>query len=199
MKTQGYPEGSISNPIAAFANKLLGAWPRLRGSMVVHRANEAFGLWLEHSVEGENRMFHGVSGFGFEIDHVLISRGGVFAIRVERPAQSDSTEHGAVMQDPIEHAKDVARCLSEQLRERLGSWNRVHPVLLVRSGSELAARAEHPEVIVRTPKDFLAFLKNRPALLDHVEICQLSFAMSEVARDTEKLERHLKRTGQVRR
>lgn len=190
---------ALLNPIAAFANKLLGAWPRLRGARVAQRANESFGLWLEHSIEGENRLFHGVEGMGFEVDHVLISRAGVFSIQVERPSQQDGLAPVTGMHETIDRTKDVARCLSEQLRERLGSWNRVHAVLLVRAGSTLANAPELQEVIVKTPKDFLSFHKARPALLDHVEICQLSFAMSEIARDTERLERYLRRTGQVLR
>jgi hypothetical protein len=197
MKKHSPAASPQSNPFAALASRLFGAWPRLRGAMLEQRVNDAFGLWLEHAIDVESKVIHAVGGIGFEVDHVLIARAGIFAISVERPGQFDAFDNQFLVNDAIERTRKIARSLGEQLRERLGSWNRVHPVLLVRAGFEPLDGQSCHDVCVKAPKDFLKFVKSRPALLNHTDICQLSYTVSEIERDAQRLTRYLKRTGEA--
>lgn len=147
---------------------------------------------------GNNRMFHDVQAGSFNIDHVVVSPAGVFAVETKsrrKPPAGGGAENVKVRYDgkalafpgwtesePIAQAERQARWLAEHLRKATGESFPVTPVLALPGWYvENVARIADGMVRVINPKksDWL-FLNSRGVALDRAAIQRVSFAVEKL-------------------
>src|SRR5689334_11974907 len=90
------------------------------------------------------RVFHDVKGGeNFNIDHVLVGPGGVFAVETKTRSKPEGRDAKVVYdgecvrvdgmepdRDPVEQARANADRVRDLLREMTGNWIRVRPVVV---------------------------------------------------------------------
>lgn len=157
----------------------------------------AVGQFLETLTDKKCRIFHDVVVDGFNIDHVMVSSKGVFAI--ETKTYSKPKKGSAVIKyvgdtliindersskDELIQAKAAANWLKHFFKETLDRRLEVKPVLLfpgwyIENGSR-------DDVWVLEPKAFAKFYENRDVVWDKDEVLKLSTALSRFIRDSAK-------------
>ena len=128
---------------------------------------------LEPIVGHGGRLLHDVQGPGFNIDHVVDSGGGVFAVETKhrlKPTTGSAKDQVRVTFDgkalhfpgwtetkPIEQARAQARWLSERLTKSTGLSVQVRPVLALPGW--YVERTAPCDVVVTNPKAWQFMLK----------------------------------------
>jgi hypothetical protein len=134
----------------------------------------------EYCRERGYKVFHDVLGDGFNVDHVLIGKGGIFTINTKTISKPEVGEPVVVYdgesvsvgghkpdRDPVAQAKGEARFIREMLAE---STNRraqnipVRPVVLY-PGWFIEGSSSGREVWVLNPKVMISFLDHENAQL----------------------------------
>lgn len=178
--------------------KTLRSMNRLRQNAAGLRAERAAAQEIGAVLAGNNRMFHDVQAGSFNIDHVVVSPAGVFAIETKsrrKPPAGGGADKvkvrydgkalafpGWVETEPIAQAERQARWLAEHLRKATGESFPVTPVLALPGWYvENVARIADGMVRVINPKksDWL-FLNSRGAALDPAAIQRVSFAVEKL-------------------
>jgi hypothetical protein len=191
-----------------FASRLARGWPRLRVLLRERQQGAMLATLLDQAATGDSHAYHAVTGAGFDIDHVLLSPAGVFAISVELPEHPAGHEpsalfdgefleiNGAIpIREPVARARVVARMFGKLLFERTGHAQRVIPVLLMPGWT--VEQPSHPrlETCVASPADFLAFLSRLKPALDREELVELRGAVMGIVRDGLVRNGHRKQFG----
>jgi hypothetical protein len=116
---------------------------RLRALKLGRDGEKAVGQYLEQVREADARVFHDLVGDGFNLDHVLVSTKGVFAIETKtwsKPIRGEAniTYDGEHLfangqkrdRDPVKQALAQARWLSDLIRESTGKAFPIRPVVV---------------------------------------------------------------------
>ena len=193
-----------------FASRLVRCAPRLRSLLVARRQRRALGAVLDQLARAEDGALHGAGGVGFDLDHVLLTRSGVFAISVELlplPAGCSASAlfdgeflliDGAIpVRAPIARARVVARWLETLLADRAGWQVPVTPVLVLPGWEIQAPRSTRREACVATPAELLAFVAGLPQAFDRDELPRLRHLLAGLLRDVRQRAGHLRRVGSV--
>jgi hypothetical protein len=191
------------------ASRIARALPRLRVLAEERSQSLQFPIALEKAVKGAGAVYHGVHGIGFEVDHVLLTPAGIFAISVEVIHQPDGHEASALfdgeflhiegayaLREPVARSKVVARCLADVIKEWAGFSYRVRPVLIVPGWTIHRPRPPGSDAWVCEPSEFLSYVVRQHAVLDPSELASIRNAMGELVRNATRREEYLKRTGQ---
>ena len=128
---------------------------------------------LEPVIAGGGRVFHDVQATGFNIDHVVVASGGVFAIETKhrlKPTKGLASEIAKVRYDgkalhfpswvetkPITQARSQAEWLSKTLTKSTGDSVVVRPVVAIPGW--FVERTGRSDVNVINPKNVLFMLK----------------------------------------
>lgn len=150
------------------------------------RELNARGEILERSVIGECRCFHAISLAGLNIDHVLITCAGIFAIRASLPDQREDISNETHM---------FSRSLGLLLKERTGGWNRVTAVHLMLGSTHAMNQTTHASVRFASLDALVHYVNDLPSLLEHEDICRVSRALSDILRDARRIESHRVHAG----
>jgi hypothetical protein len=145
------------------------------------------GQFLETLRDGGGRVFHDLVGDGFNIDHVVVSPHGIFAL--ETKSYSKPGEGDAVVQfdgerlfvkgvplkrNPARQAQALARWLGNQLFESTGRRFPIRPVVLL-PGWFVEVHAEAvPDVWVLNPKMLRAAIEREPVVLKTEDVALVS-------------------------
>lgn len=178
--------------------KTLRSMTRLRRNAAGLRAERAAAQEIGAVLAGNNRLFHDVQAGTFNIDHVVVSPAGVFAVetksRLKPPAGGGGdkvrvyydgralTFPGWVETEPIAQAGRQAKWLADYLRKATGESYSVTPVLAL-PGWWVENSAPITDGMVRAinPKNSKwLFLNPRGAGLDPAAIQRVSFAVEKL-------------------
>jgi hypothetical protein len=129
-----------------------GSWSRWMGGIAEEQTHADLKRLRRHDFE----LFDAVLGYGFDIDHVAIGRGRVFAIEVKwssRPRDLARPERDPVLQNDLYAARRGARRIRGVLKP--AGVSTVTPVLVLRGPGAGASEERHTigEVIVFVPPD----------------------------------------------
>jgi hypothetical protein len=180
----------------ALAAVVLAGWrisiihTRVRRLRLGRDGERTVGQQLEHLRELGGQVFHDVPGDGFNLDHVVISPRGIYAIETKtlsKPWPSatilvdgDTLSVAGRVPDrnPIEQVTGAARWLERMLKESTGTRFTVRGVVVF-PGWFVAQRGSRGQVWVLEPKALPAFIEREPA---NIAASDVSLAASHLSR-----------------
>jgi hypothetical protein len=162
----------------------------------------AVGQYLEELREKGYKLFHDicgdVAGKNFNIDHVLIGKGGTFTIEtktISKPASGQAEVHydgeqllvnGFVPdRDPIIEAKAQAQWLKDLIKDSTGKTFKVRPVVFY-PGWFISKQPKGVEVWVLNPKSLPAFLEYENEILSTDDVSLAAYHLSRYIRECQK-------------
>jgi hypothetical protein len=157
----------------------------------------AVGQFLERLREGGGQVFHDVPGEGFNLDHVVISPHGIYAIETKtlsKPwpnakivAEGDALSVAGQVPDrhPIAQVTTASRWLENELKKSTGKRFFVRGVVVF-PGWFVEQRGPSGEVWVLEPKALPAFIDNAPAMISAADVALAAFHLSRYVRSESK-------------
>jgi hypothetical protein len=139
------------------------------------------------------QVFHDVPGDGFNLDHVVISTHGIYAIETKTRTKPSSkarvvvdgdslTVAGYTLdRDPIEQVTGAARWLERTLQQSTGRRFFVRGVVVF-PGWYVEQRGSRGDVWVLEPKALPAFIDNAPAMIAASDVALAAFHLSQYVR-----------------
>jgi hypothetical protein len=191
-----YTFGAVA--ILAFAAyRFFKGLPRLRALKLGRDGEKAVGQFLETLRERGYRVFHGVVGGSFNLDHVLIGPAGVFTVETKTHSKPSGdarvTFDGETIRidgfepdrDPVIQAKAQASWLRELLVESTGRKFEVRSVIVYPGWFVNEGDAKTNAVWVLEPKRLPTFLEREPRRLSQEDIHLTAFHLSRFVRTNE--------------
>ena len=160
----------------------------------------AVGQYLETITDSECKIFHDIVVDDFNIDHIIISTKGVFAIETKTYSKPNQGEviirhSGDVLyinkskfesRDELVQAKAAANWVRKFYEKHLDKRLQVKPVLLF-PGWFIKTEGNQ-DVWVLEPKAFPKYLENAEVVFDKDEVNTLSNTLSRFIRDSVKFD-----------
>lgn len=157
---------------------------------------KAVGQYLEGLREQGASVFHDIPANGFNIDHVIIARQGVFAIETKtlsKPAKNNAeieVKCGAVLADgkeitrnPLTQTNANAEWLAELLKDSTGRKFPVRPVLVFPGWFVKPLKnGEAGRTWVLNPKALPTFIANEQSVLSPEDVKLAAFHLSRYIR-----------------
>jgi hypothetical protein len=141
-------------------------------------------------------IFHDVLADGFNIDHIIISSKGVFAVETKtwsKPARGSPTVtyEGEVLRingmrpdrDPVSQARMNAAWVSAELKRSTGKHFPTKPVVLF-PGWFVEPVSRGADVWILEPKALPAFISNEPTKLHDTDVHLATYHMARLVRST---------------
>ena len=183
--------------------RMVRQMPELRKMKQGIRAEQAAAQELAEVLAGKNRIIHDVQAKDFNIDHVVITPGGIFAVETKsrlKPPAGQGSEAVKVIYDgkclkfpgwtetaPIEQARRQADWLARHLQAETGERLPVFPVLALPGWFvENAARITDEMVRVINPKNSGWLFVKRAAILDDAALQRAITAVGKLAAEPAK-------------
>lgn len=184
---------------AIFSFKIIRDFPKLRQLRYGFRAEQAVAQEIGAILAGQNRIIHDVQAKDFNIDHVVITPAGVFAVETKsrrKPPAGGGDKAvrvrydgrglefpGWVETEPLAQAERQARWLAQHLKAATGEAVAVTPVLALPGWFvENTARITDGMVRVVNPKGAAwLFLPGRAPVLDAAPIQRIAFQVEKLA------------------
>lgn len=150
---------------------------------------KAVGQYLELLREKGCRIFHDILGDGYNIDHVIVSEYGVFAVETKtfsKPSKGEAKiEHvgnkliinGVPNTEIIIQAKAEASSLMNIIEESTGRKVGVKAVAVF-PGWFIDSKQSSGDVWVLNPKALPAFIQNTPKILSREDVMLISYHIS---------------------
>ncbi len=137
------------------------------------------GQFLESHRAADWHVFHDIPGAGFNVDHVIVSPGGVFAVETKtfsKPARGNATvkyDGNAVLvdghrpdRDPVAQARAARDWIRDLLFDATAINFPVRGVVLFPGWYvESPKTGPRPDVWVLNEKAFVKFMENEPAII----------------------------------
>ncbi len=183
--------------------RMVRQMPELRKMKQGIRAEQAAAQELAEVLAGKNRIIHDVQPRDSNIDHVVITRGGIFAVETKprlKPPAGQGAEAVKVIYDgkclkfpgwtetaPIEQARRQADWLARHLQAETGERLPVFPVLALPGWFvENAARITDEMVRVINPKNSGWLFIKRAVILDDAALQRAITAVGKLAAEPAK-------------
>lgn len=192
--------------IVAVASIAIAAWkvwrykPKMKALRQGAEGEKAVGQFLDRMREHEYQVFHDIIGPGFNVDHVLIGRAGIFTIETKtwsKPANGDARiafRAGKLLaagnepeRDPITQARAQAQWIANLLKESTGKSLRALPVVVFPGWFVEQSKDRPDDVWVLEPKALPAFIGNEPTRLGTSDVRLASFHLSRYIRSVERV------------
>lgn len=166
---------------------------RLKRLRLGRDGERCVGQFLERLREGGGQVFHDVPGGNFNVDHVIISTHGVYAVETKtfsKPSRratitvvGDSVRIAGRRpdRDPIEQVTAAARWLEGLLETSTGRRFSVRGVVVF-PGWFVEQPNERGSVWVLEPKALPAFIEQEPASIAPVDVALAAFHLSRYVR-----------------
>lgn len=186
---------AVSGVLGQRLVRLLPELARMRAGI---RAEQAVAQELAEMLAGRNRIIHDVQAKQFNIDHVVITPGGIFAVETKsrlKPATGQGSESVKVLYDgkglkfpgwmetePVEQARRQADWLARHLQAATGERLPVVAVLALPGWYvENTARITDDMVRVINPKNASWLFVKRPPVLDDAALQRAIHAVEKLA------------------
>lgn len=176
------------------AFRFMRARKRMRALQQGRDGEKAVGQYLDLLREDGHRIFHDVVAGGFNIDHVIISRQGIFAVETKtfgKPAGRKAVirlDGDRVLVDGHEPDRDavkqvlaLADWLRDTLEESTGKRFAVRGVVLY-PGWWVEGRPQNGRVWVLNPKALPGFLDNERETLSEANVSLATYHLSRYIR-----------------
>jgi Nuclease-related domain len=204
MEWIGYLTRSPRHPAlftgVALVACIVGAWRvwQIRGRLKQLRlgrdGERCVGQFLERLRDGGGRVFHDIPAPGFNLDHVIISSHGLFAVETKTfskpsPRAAIAVETNTLLvagrrpdRNPMEQAAGTARWLEDLLESSTGKKFPVRAVVVF-PGWFVEQRAPRGPVWVLEPKALPAFIEKEPENVLPGDVALASFHLSRYLRN----------------
>lgn len=194
------PQPLVANAMAAVLVgiavwRIARIWPEARCVALGHRGEKVVGQCLEQLRAEGYQVFHDILGDGFNVDHVLVGSGGVFAIETKtrmkpRGRESKVRFDGETVtvdgftpdRDPIVQVRAAARQVKEVIRRSTGLDIQVRPVVLYPGWYTDSARGVDVWVLNETA--FPKWIRTEKRSLDDVTVQQIAASMAMHVRNS---------------
>ena len=199
------PPSPVIFSLAAAGSVGLAAWrfwrikPKMKALRQGIEGEKAVGQFLERLRVDGYQVFHDIVGPGFNVDHVLIGRAGVFTIETKtwsKPAKGDARitfANGRLRagthepdRDPITQARAQATWLRNVLAESTGKQFSVMPVIAFPGWFVEQPAQRLTDIWVLEPKALPAFLEQEPLRLAPPDVKLAGFHLSRFIRSAER-------------
>ena len=199
------PPSPVPFSLAAAGAVSLAVWrvwrlkPRMKALRQGIQGEKAVGQFLERLRADGYQVFHDIVGPGFNVDHVLIGRAGVFTIETKtwsKPAKGDARitfANGRLRagnhepdRDPLTQARAQATWLRNVLAESTGKQFSVMPVIAFPGWFVEQPTQRLPDIWVLEPKALPAFLEQEPLRLAPPDVKLAGFHLSRFIRSAER-------------
>ena len=138
------------------------------------------------------RVFHDVQGEGFNLDHIYVSKSGIFVIETKTYSKNKNSEivfknNSLFVGDYntgdklLIQAKSQAKWLKEMLKESTGRNYPVQPIIVF-PGWYVKANNHLSEVWVLNPKGLLTFMNNSKEEVSKEDVILASYHISRYVR-----------------
>jgi hypothetical protein len=182
---------AIAVPLAAW--RIWGIRRRVRRLRLGRDGERVVGQFLERLRESGGRVFHDILGEGFNLDHVVISPHGVYAIETKtlsKPwpnavvtVEGDSLRVAGRVpdRDPIQQVTSAARWLECLLEQSTGKRFAVRGVVVF-PGWYVEQRSPRGPVWVLEPKALPGFIEQQPVTVAAADVALAAFHLSRYVR-----------------
>lgn len=157
---------------------------------------KAVGQYLEALRETSAKVFHDIPGKGFNVDHLVIAKSGIYVIETKTYSKSDNGSHRIVFDGshltlgngyrtdkPIIQVKAAASWIKELIKETTGKHFSTKPVVVFPGWFiEPTSEAKDSEVWVLNPKGLPTFISNSSEKLSDSEISMIAYHISRFVR-----------------
>jgi len=176
--------------------KLRRARKRIKALRLARDGERAVAELLDGMRETGYRVFHDLVGPGFNVDHVLVGRHGLFLVEtktISKPAtgaatvryDGESVRVGGFEpeRDPVQQASALAKWVGDLVKESTGRACFVRPAILYPGWYvEDHFVGPRPLVWVLNPKQFQPFAEREPERLGAEDVKLISFHLSRYVR-----------------
>lgn len=158
----------------------------------------AVGQYLESFREQGCKIFHDIVGEGFNLDHVVISKNGIFVIETKtysKPSQGKATiQHKGdeliidgfnAGSDILNQARAQVHWLRSLIEEMTGKHYTIKPVVVF-PGWYIQSDNMKNDVWVLNPKALGTYISNSQSVLSLEEVSFLSYSISQYIRSNEQ-------------
>jgi hypothetical protein len=170
---------------------------RIRALKLGRDGERAVGQFLDGLREHGARIFHDVPGEGFNLDHVVISQHGIFAVETKTLSKKTrqsviSIDKGTILvggfrmdRNPIEQVRGQVRWLARLLEESTGRRLPIKGAVVFPGWFvEPPADVSGLDVWVLEPKALPAFISHEPVRLELEDVALAAFHLSRYIRTT---------------
>jgi hypothetical protein len=182
--------------ILIFTTKFIRGKKKIKALRQGRDGEKAVGQYLERLRENGTQVFHDVPGKGFNLDHVVISKSGIYVIETKTFSKPDKGEariiydgeavflHGKIEnKQPIIQVKAAVSWLIDLLNESTGKKFNIKPVVVFPGWYiEPTAESKASDVWVLNPKALPSFIGNSKTQLEDQEVKMASFHLSRYIR-----------------
>jgi hypothetical protein len=193
------PRYPVTYSIAAAGSAGIAAWRFFEVRRKVKQLRQGrdgervVGQFLERLRDGGGQVFHDVPGEGFNLDHVVISTHGVYAIETKTLSKpwpkATITLEGETLRvagrvpdrNPIEQVSAAARWLERLLKESTDKRFAVRGVVVF-PGWFVEQRSPRGAVWVLEPKALPAFIEQELATVTPADVALAAFHLSRYVR-----------------
>lgn len=148
-------------------------------------------------------VFHDIIGNKFNIDHVVVSKHGIFLIETKtysKPVKKDAVisfdenqvyvDGQKVEREPIKQAKALSKWLQDLLTQTTGQKFPIHPVILF-PGWYTDQTKRGQDFWILNPKALPKFISNEPVRIKDSDVHLISFHLSRYVRANEMSKSHV--------
>jgi hypothetical protein len=151
------------------------------------------GQFLERLRDGGGQVFHDVPGAGFNLDHVVISTHGIYAVETKTLSKpwpnAKVVVEGDVLsvaghapdRNPIEQVTAASRWLESELKKSTGKRFFVRGVVVF-PGWFVEQRGPRGDVWVLEPKALPAFINEAPPMINATDVALAAYHLSRYVR-----------------
>jgi hypothetical protein len=197
------PRRPVLFTVVAAAAVIFAGWRIWRIRRRVQRLKQGrdcervVGQFLERLRDGGGQVFHDVPGEGFNLDHVVISSHGIYAIETKTlskpwPGAKIVVEGDALSvagqapdRNPIKQVTAAGRWLESELKKSTGKRFFVRGVVVF-PGWFVEQRGPNGEVWVLEPKALPAFIDSAPAMISANDVALAAYHLSRYVRSEAK-------------
>ncbi len=179
--------------------KIRGSRQNIRQLKLGIQGEKAVGQFLDDLREDGAKVFHDIPGGNFNLDHVVISRFGVFVIETKTLSKPDRGEakliydgktvlkHGLEPErNPIVQVRAAAKWLRELLKESTGRSFPMQAVVVYPGWYiERTAEGKASDVWVLEPKALPAFISNSRRTVSPEDVNLCAFHLKRFVRASE--------------
>ena len=159
----------------------------------------AVGQFLDDLRGNGHRIFHDIIGENFNIDHVIISKKGIYVIETKTYSKPENgspkiyfdgkkqkVESLGELTKPIIQVNAASNWLKNILKETTGKMFTVKPVILFPGWFvESTKEAKKSNIWALNPKALPAYIENQPDIISQEDLMLASYHISRYIRTTE--------------